>query len=252
MHGKSFCVSYYNPCQLDDVIPLLAEDSILVLDNGGYSAWQDERIVLDHRYWTEFTHWAALIMSAVPQAIAILPDVIGGDTRANLAMALQFALELPLDRIMPVWHIDEDLAQLTAFLDEGFVRLAFGSAGRYRTPGTTVWHDRIGEAFEHLYALVGDGTRGYPCPSIHMLRGLAQLRDPYGIPFSSADSTDVAKNHWRTRDQMFNVAKMCARIEAQRFPDSPIPVWPAHSWEPRMGVPTLARPTQIALIGDAA
>jgi hypothetical protein len=40
MHGASFCVSYYGPQQLEDVIPLLGADSVLLLDNGAFSAWR--------------------------------------------------------------------------------------------------------------------------------------------------------------------------------------------------------------------
>lgn len=38
--GASFCVSYYSPEQLKACIELLGPDSLLLLDNGAFSAWK--------------------------------------------------------------------------------------------------------------------------------------------------------------------------------------------------------------------
>src|SRR5690349_25076265 len=83
--GASFCVSYFRPVQLEAVIPLLGDDSLLLLDNGAWSAFKSGT-VFDDAYWDAYWVWAKAVLDRVPQAVAVVPDVIGGSVADNWRM----------------------------------------------------------------------------------------------------------------------------------------------------------------------
>lgn len=206
--GASFCVSFAAPEQLDDVIPLCAETSMLMLDNGAFSIWNAKRrgkklpkrlqfATLDD-YRAAFWQWANAAQARCEQAVAVIPDVIEGSERANLiecsyAVRDGFA-EFP-ERVMPVWHLNESLAQLETFC-RLFNFVAFGSCAEYdvqRQP--RAYRARIAEASAVIDRVEREHGRR---PWIHLMRGLGVL--PELIRFESADSTNIAINHCRYRD----------------------------------------------------
>jgi hypothetical protein len=67
-------------------------------------------------------------------------------------------------------------------------RIALGSSGQYATIGNEGWWSRMSEAM----TVLTDGD-GYPKTKIHGLRMLDPVVFSH-IPFSSADSTNVARN----------------------------------------------------------
>jgi hypothetical protein len=230
MHGASFCVSYFRPDQLEDVIPLLGEDSLLLLDNGAWSAFQ-RGVEFSPEYWDGYWAWAKAVLDRVPQAVAVVPDVIGGTVAQNWAM---FTEELPdfmwgyEHRMMMVWHLAEPISYLEHMVHSGFGYIAFGSTGEYLTVGNARWDSRIDEAFAAIDRLCLDPAQGLARPRIHMMRGLGQLKRGRH-PFATADSTNIAQNHHRYKDQPEHVAAFRARIESTSFPAAPCAMWPQAS-----------------------
>ena len=229
MAGASFCVSYYRPDQLEDVIPLLGDDSLLLLDNGAWSAFQ-RGTVFTEEYWDAYWTWAKDVLDRVPQAVAVVPDVIGGTVSENWSMFT----EMPefmwgyQHRLMMVWHMAEPISYLEHMVHSGFGYVAFGSTGEFLTVGTPAWDARIDEAFAAIDRLTLDPRHGLARPRVHMMRGLGQMRRGRH-PFQTADSTNIAQNHHRYRDQADHVAAFRQRIEAGRFPEAPCAVWPRAS-----------------------
>lgn len=229
MKGASFCVSYYAPDQLHECVSLLGQDSLLLLDNGAFSAWK-KGCAMDAEYWSQYWVWATEVLARVDQAVAVIPDVIDGDADQNMAMILE-AIDRVAHaehRLMPVWHLHEPLEQLLRIVELGFRWIAFGSSGDYAVVGTPSWDARIDAAFDtiHHACEIFDELH----PRIHMMRGLGQL--PRGRhPFSTADSTNVARNHSRQSRCGEPIEQFRKRIESHRFPSPSIPCWP-HAGHP--------------------
>lgn len=195
LRGQSFCVSYHHRHrlgrQLDQAIELVGEDGILLLDNGAFSAWQaGESLGWEH--WEGFCLWAQEILDRCPQAVAVIPDVIGGTERENweLLSDIHSCGLLDTDRSMPVWHMHESFDYLRHLCDGPY--LAIGSSGQYAKVGTPKWHRRIREAMR----VINRETmrHGMRRPWIHMMRAQSEM---HGYPFDSCDSCNVAVNHGR-------------------------------------------------------
>jgi hypothetical protein len=230
MRGASFCVSYFRPDQLEDVIPLLGDDSLLLLDNGAWSAFQ-RGTEFSREYWDSYWTWAKDILDRCPQAVAVVPDVIGGTVEQNWNMYFE---ELPESlwgyehRLMMVWHLAEPLSYLEHLVRSGFGYIAFGSTGEFLQVGSAKWDARIDEAFATIDRLTLDPSEGLARPRIHMMRGLGQLKRGRHA-FQTADSTNVAQNHHRYKAQPEHVAAFRARIESCAFPAARCAVWPQAS-----------------------
>ena len=215
--GSSFCVSYATRSklggQLDQAIEAVADDGILLIDNGAFSAWRSG-VPMDV---DGFARWAADIMARCPQAVAVVPDVIDGDAEANDAMLIDFrgavlelGLELDADRTMAVWHMHEPLERLTGLVEGGFQYVAIGSSGEYAQPGTPAWHERIRQALAALDDLVAESNGAYRRPWLHMMRAQAEA---HRYDFDSSDSCNLAVNHCRYRDTGHgHVGRLAARI----------------------------------------
>lgn len=203
--GKNFCVSFSDPRDVE-VCHQIGQS--VMLDNGAYSAWTQKRTV-DWDAWAEWVKpWLAY-----KTTFAILPDSIDGDEFANDLLASRYAWELSgCGRLMPVWHLHENLARLSRQVDS-FGWVAFGSSGQYAVIGTDAWTRRIDDAFNILANDFGI------VPWVHMLRGMAMSEWHY--PFASVDSTDVARNHSRNGR---SAKEMCERWDRLQCP----PTWPAH------------------------
>lgn len=207
LRGGSFCVSFADPRQLEAAIELVGKDEMLLLDNGAFTAWRRGSPVED---WSGFYAWANEIMERVPNAIAVIPDVIGGTEAENRALVIEALRELDYpERAMPVWHMDESadwLSRLAAI----FNFIAFGSCGAYDVgKSKAAYLTKAG----HAWAILGmvDARYGRR-PWVHLMRGIAML--PF-IGADSADSTNIARNHWTKRGRFESVREMADRIRAK-------------------------------------
>lgn len=204
--GGSFLATYFytRPGQkkisdehIDRAIELVGDDEVFFLDNGAFTAYRSgQPIHEDESYLDGFYDWAEGVMDRCPQAVAIIPDVIGGTTKDNEQLAQMFPFD-PL-RSCYVWHLHEDLAVLKHIVEAGYAYIGFGSSEEYWKVGSAIWKDRIDAAFAYLDELFADEefAAAYARPQIHMLRGIAVQ---HAYRFDSADSVNIAINWNRQR-----------------------------------------------------
>jgi hypothetical protein len=202
LRGASFCVSYGTRgklgSQLDQAIELVGEDQILLVDNGAFSAHKSGVDTMnDESYLQGFADWANDILDRCPQAVVIVPDVIGGTEEQNSQLVCETMTMLDPERSMPVWHMHESISYLL-YLCESFGYVGIGSSGDFWQLGTPKWHARIAEALAAIDQWEHDGEGAYIRPRLHMLRAqsLAHL-----YAFDSSDSVNVAMNHGRYRKE---------------------------------------------------
>lgn len=184
LRGRHAMVSY----AAQDDIELVADIcQSFALDNGAFSAWKSGR-KFDA---AGFLEWAAVWIKHPGCDFAVIPDVIDGTEQENDAWIEQ-VLDEPLfayrsDRLAPVWHLHESLDRLDRLADT-FGRVALGSSGQYAEVSSAPWWQRMAEALD----VVCD-EEGLPRCKLHGLRMLDSVVFAH-IPFSSADSTNVARN----------------------------------------------------------
>lgn len=190
----SFCVSFANPEQIDQAIAHVGPRGVLILDNGAWSL----RGTGDSYPRDEFWSWANYYSAICPQAVAVIPDVIGGDERANLeeiSRAIRYGLADYPERSMGIWHTDDSQDYLALQLRLlNFVGI--GSAGAYDVQKHKAAYlerlEGVRVTREAMRAIHGRN------PWIHLMRGLAMLKR---LPWAeSADSCNVAMNHCRGRE----------------------------------------------------
>lgn len=177
MRGKHAMVSFDNCRQIEIACEICQS---VVLDNGAYSAWRAQR---EHDF-DGYQAWAAEWIRHPAVDWAVIPDVIDGDDSAN--DALLAAWELPRELSVPVYHFHEPLQRLERLT--AYPRIALGSSGTYRDPGTPRWWVRLAEIMKVLC-----DERGLPCVKLHGLRMLDPAIFSH-IPLASADSCNVARN----------------------------------------------------------
>lgn len=124
---------------------------------------------------------------------AIIPDDIDGTEFDNDQMLAQWTCgERMRCRGVPVWHLHESFERLDRLcrgVEAGvYERIALGSSGKWATPGTDEWWERM----EEVRPVVCDSS-GRPRVKLHGLRMLAPTIFSH-IPFASADSTNIAQN----------------------------------------------------------
>ena len=193
--GHHFCVSYAAPGDAQTCHDI---GQSVMLDNGAFSTWKrGEPLDADGFYrWAEpwlgyRTTWA------------VIPDVIDGDPEANDALIAQWPHGT---RGAPVWHLHEPISRLCK-LAETWPRVCCGSSAQYADVGSVIWHERMTQAMNEL---CGDGP---PPVWLHMMRDMRCSGWIY--PFSSVDSTDVARNHHLASK---DVKKMATRWDAMQCP----------------------------------
>lgn len=193
--GKHFCVSFASP---NDVSCCHQIGQSVMLDNGAFSMWSNDKLPDWNKYYVWCEKWLEY-----PTTWAVIPDVIDGDEDENDRLIAHFPH--PYHQSAPVWHLHEPVDRILRFLDLGYNRICFGSSGEYREVGSSRWHHRITQAFNRL-------SQDGPIPWIHMLRGMSLSGEQY--PFSSVDSTDVARNHNRKN----NAYVMASRWDSLQCP----------------------------------
>ena len=176
------CVSYAERSAMEVAAELCQS---FILDNGAFSAWrQGKPMDLEG-----FAGWARAWCRHPGFDWLLMPDVIDGDADANALMRARWFQTAPdlWKYSVPVWHLHEPLEVLRDFVG-GFRTVAIGSSGDYSKVGSAGWWQRMHEAME-----VACDETGRPKAKLHGLRML----DPRifsCFPFSSADSTNVARN----------------------------------------------------------
>lgn len=182
LSGKCFCVSYAAPGQVFDCHEI---GQSVLLDNGAFSFWKSGKPV----NWPGFYRWAEPWLS-YNTTWAVIPDVIDGTSEENDALLSQWPFGFCG---APVWHLHEPIERLLGLCDN-WQKICFGSSGEYATVLNDAWRRRIDEAFSEI------SYRHARLPWIHMLRGMKLSGLVY--PFSSVDSTDIARNHNRPQNDV--------------------------------------------------
>jgi len=214
LKGASFCVSYATRgklgSQLEDAIRLVGEGQILLVDNGAFSLHKQGVTARDESYLEGYEAWAQDILDRCDQAIAVIPDVIGG-TEAENADLVRTTM-LPFDRAMPIWHMHESIEYLL-YLCESFDYVGIGSSGKYWNPQSPEWAARMGFAMAAIEAWERGSNGAYIRPRLHMMRAQSQAHQ---FDLDSADSTNVAMNHGRYRHEgEGHVARLAQRAAAK-------------------------------------
>jgi hypothetical protein len=160
MAGKHCMVSFAHPSQAAMAAELCQS---FTLDNGAFSAWKTKR-QLDVG---KLADWVSQWLRHPSCDWYCIPDTIGGDEHENAAMRAKWFNQVSGEvwrKGVPIWHLHEPLEVLRNFLTWPSPAIALGSSGEFAT--------------------------------IKKIHGLRML-DPTifsHFPFSSADSTNVARN----------------------------------------------------------
>ncbi len=126
--AKHCMVSFERPDQIEIAAEICQS---VVLDNGAFSAWRQEK-----KYdFDGFAEWAALWVKHPCVDWCVIPDKIDGTETDNDALIADWPLPMPCS--VPVWHMHESLSRLERLLE--FPRLALGSSGQYATVGNAQW-----------------------------------------------------------------------------------------------------------------
>jgi hypothetical protein len=172
-------VSFASPQQIDLVAGACQS---FALDNGAFSAWRSGTPITD---WEPYYDFVEVWKHHPGFDFALIPDVIDGTEDDNA----RYIATWPCGTAhgCPIWHLHESLYKLQCLLDYEWPRIAIGSSGEYAQIGTPRWWHRMDEAMKVVCPF------GMPIRKLHGLRML----DPdifTRFPFSSADSTNVARN----------------------------------------------------------
>ena len=197
--GASFCVSYATRdrlgSQLDDAIQLVGHHGVLLVDNGAFSLHKKGVSARDEAYLEAYEAWAQDILDRCPQAIAVIPDVIGGTVEENAELVRTTMLDY--ERAMPIWHMHEPISYLLHLCTD-FNYVGIGSSGDYWQVGTPKWHARIAEALDAIEAWEAGSNGAYLRPRLHMMRAQSEA---HAYAFDTADSCNVAMNHNRYKHE---------------------------------------------------
>jgi hypothetical protein len=175
--GRHAFVSFAAPDQIGIATEVCQS---VAMDNGAFSVWKAGKTVDWNLYydWVEKWKWHPCV------DFALIPDVIVGTEDDNDRLISEW----PHGVLgVPVWHLHETTERLERLSLE-WPRIAIGSSGDFAVIGTQRWWKRMSEAMAAICDL-----QGRPQCKIHGLRML----DPQivqAFPFSSADSTNVARN----------------------------------------------------------
>jgi hypothetical protein len=139
--------------------------------------------------WTQYYEWCEEWHRHPAFAWAIIPDVIDGSEDDNDALLNEWPGHI--DGV-PVWHLHESFDRLDKLTKE-YPRIAFGSSGVWKTPGSGHWWSRMKEVMNFLC-----DDEGRPPCKLHGLRML-NPRVFSLLPLSSADSTNAGMNAGATK-----------------------------------------------------
>ena len=184
---RDYCVSYYRPDQAEWVN---ANARSWFADNGIFSAWQ-KGVEFSDAYWQTYYDFCRRWCLDGRCSWAVIPDPIGTGTQELDYFIREWPADLR-DHGVPVYHLDEPIHRAVALL-ERFGRLCVGATGEYRVILSPAFCERMDELFNAIHAAFGT------IPPIHFFRGLQLLKPEWDWPITSADSTDIARNHNRLK-----------------------------------------------------
>lgn len=177
--GAHAFVSFAHPQQLPLVIEVCQS---FALDNGAFSAWKSGNPMQD---WSAYYSWVRDAAKSPGFDFAVVPDCIDGGEKENDDLLAEWPL--PRHQGAAVWHMHESLDRLRSLRDS-WPRICIGSSGDFSQVGNRLWWGRMARALRELC-----DERGRPSVKFHGLRMLNPAIFSR-IPFSSADSTNVARN----------------------------------------------------------
>ena len=197
MAGKNFCISYGTSSKSQVRVCHEIGQSVMV-DNGAFSLWmkgikgsavKGANGGLVPPDWSDYYSWAEP-WAASRSTWFVIPDVIDGGSTVNDLLVKEWPVKsIPKSQAAPVWHMDEPIQRLLDLVRIGrWEKICIGSSGRFRTVGSESWHRRMDTVFNRI----SDPSGRVPV-WLHMLRGMRMCESYY--PFSSVDSTDVARNY---------------------------------------------------------
>ena len=175
--GRHAFISYANPSQLGLASEICQS---FALDNGAFTFWKQG----GQPDWAGYYEFVAKWMHHPRFDFAIIPDVIDGGEAGNDALLDAWPLG---SAGVPVWHMNESDDRFIR-LCRTFNRVAIGSCGEYDVKHPLRCVQRLKDVIRHVVT-----DSGYPISKLHMLRGLNKSVFQH-LPFSSADSTNVARN----------------------------------------------------------
>lgn len=178
LQGRHAMVSFEKPQQIEEACEVCQS---VVLDNGAFSAWRAGTAYDFAGYQRWVAHW--LRHPAVDWCV--IPDVIDGSEDQNDALLAEW--DLPEHFSVPVYHLHESLERLERLV-RSYPRVALGSSGEYREPGSLAWWKRMAEVMA-----VACDSEGFPRVKLHGLRMLDPVIFSH-LPLASADSVNVARN----------------------------------------------------------
>lgn len=172
------CVSFAYP----DQMPVACEVAQSVIcDNGAFTAWKNGEQVNIPMYAEWVNEW----YRHPAFDWCLIPDIIDGSETDNDRLITEWPL--PRAVSVPVWHLHESMQRLE-MLCNTWQRVAIGSSGQYASIGTDSWWRRMSDAMTWAC-----DSEGYPRTKLHGLRMLNPTIYSQ-FPFSSCDSTNVARN----------------------------------------------------------
>lgn len=197
--GRHFCVSHAESRNAE-ICHQIGQS--VMLDNGAFSKWTKGKATNWNGYygWTE--KWLAY-----PTTWAVIPDVIDGSEEEN--DVLLDCWPHGKNQAAPVWHLDESIERLHRLIDSGYTKICVGSSGQYKQVGSVLWHTKMIKAMNAI--CVNDQVPVW----LHMLRGLSLSGSQY--PFSSLDSTDIARHHNERNTSLSAQAERWDRVQCSPY-----------------------------------
>ena len=202
--GRHALVSHHHPADIEIAAEVCQS---FVLDNGAFSHFTKGAPKTE---WGDYYVWCEQWLGLPTCDWALIPDVIGGDAKANDDLLAEWPHGKSLG--VPVYHMHEPVERLAQLAAE-WPRVALGSSGDYWQVGAPVWWDRMGEMME-----AACDAQGRPRCRLHGLRML-DWRIFTQLPLASADSVNVAINCGRNGkkegvDPFIGALITAARVEA--------------------------------------
>lgn len=190
-HEHDFCVSFFRP----DQVSWVDENSRSWFgDNGVFSFWMAAlkaggEVILAADYLAAYYDWCRrwCLEGSGRCEWVVIPDPIGTGTQELDALLREWPSELA-EFGVPVYHLDEPIDRAIRLLDR-YGRLCVGATGEYRQILSPDFCSRMDELFDAILSFFGH------IPPIHFFRGLQLLKPECDWQITSADSTDVARNH---------------------------------------------------------
>jgi len=176
--GRHAFISFAHPNQIHVAAGVCQS---FALDNGAFSLWKAGKPVK----WGEYYRFVEQWIRHPGFDFAVIPDVIEGAESDNDALLREW----PLHRHegTAVWHTNESIDRLVRLANE-WPRVAIGSSGEYDAANIAKLNGRLLDVLPHIC-----DAEGRPICKLHGLRMLnPKIYTQW--PFSSADSTNVARN----------------------------------------------------------